>query len=172
MAEIVKRGTASPVSGNIVILGPPTKVTLAPPTTAYLPPLIAGEPIQAGDACHISGVDGQVYRSFGGGATAYAVGPVGAEPTGYTDASLAQVDGYCDEQVFGAGEAITLTKDIVYDYCNVAQTAGKKLFVSNTVPGGLADAASTNGTAWVGKVMGEAPVATTSTKVLLTISRY
>jgi len=172
MANVVARGTASPVSGNLTILDGPSLMTLNPPTSCYVVPLVAGEPIKPGAACFINPTDGLVYNSFGGGATAYAVGPLGLAPTGYTDASLAQVDGFNVEQVFAAGEAVGLMADVVFNWCNVAQTAGKKLFVSGTVIGGLDDAASTNGTAYVAKVQGESPVATTSTKILVKRSNY
>lgn len=172
MANVVARGTASSVSGNLVILDGPSLLTLNPPTSCYVTPLVAGEALKPGAVCHISPVDGLVYNSFGGGATAYAVGPLGLEPTGYTDASLAQVDGWNIEQVFGAGEAVGLMTDVLMNWCNVAQTAAKKLYVSGTVIGGLDDAASTNGTAFVAKVQGESPVATTSTKIKCKLSAY
>lgn len=174
MAVIAKRGTASPVAGNAVILNPPSPVTENPPTSCWLPPAIAGEALTPGQACHYSLVDGKVYASYGGGATAYlnAGTPLGLDPVGYTNASLAQVDGYVFEQVFAVDEAVTLLTDVVFEYCNVAQPVGTKLYVSGTTPGSLDDAASTNGTAWVGKVTGNSPATATGTQVLVKQSRY
>lgn len=88
--------------------------------------LIAGEAIAAGDACYINS-NGQVYRATGAAANAAAV------VRGFA-AVAAQ-----------SGEAVTLLWDVRFRY-GAGLTPGKSLYLSGTVVGGLADAASVGGT--------------------------
>jgi len=89
--------------------------------------LIAGEAIAAGDAVYINS-DGKVYRANGAAANAAAV-----------------VRGFAFIAA-QAGEAITFCYDVRLRY-GAGLTPGARYYLSGTVVGGLADAASTGGTA-------------------------
>jgi hypothetical protein len=123
MAEVAKTGTPSPAS-------------LLIPATNKISGLFAGEDLAPGDACYIKASDGKVYRATGAAANAAAV-VHGFVPT---VAYVAQAD------------AITLIHGSVWRYAT-ALTPGAKLYLSGTVAGGLADAASTGGTTAVGFVV-------------------
>ena len=88
--------------------------------------LLAGEAIAAGDACYIKS-DGKAWKSTGAAANA-----------------AAEVHGFA-AQAASVGEAVTLCWDVRFRY-GAGLTPGTKLFLSGTVVGGLADAASTGGT--------------------------
>lgn len=96
-------------------------------------PRIAGEAIIAGDACYIKN-DGRAWKSTGAAANA-----------------AAQVDGFALEDA-SVGEAVTLGWHINLRY-GAGLTPGTRYYLSGTVAGGLADAASTGGTAWVAKAI-------------------
>lgn len=107
--------------------------------------LKAGEALGAGDACYIKS-DGLVWRSTGAAANAAAA-----------------VDGFAAEAA-AVGEAVTLFTDVTMRYAS-GLTPGAKLFLSGTVAGGLADAASTGGTGQVARVID-------ATRIRVNSSRY
>jgi hypothetical protein len=128
MAEIVKATGYTPV--NYVGTTPVPGVSLAsrqPPANCAITGLKAGENLAAGDACYIKGADGLVYRS-----------------TGAAVAAAAQVDGWAAENVV-AGEAITLYRNVHFNYSAGLLVPGTSYYVSGTVVGGIADVASTGG---------------------------
>jgi hypothetical protein len=100
--------------------------------------LLAGEAIAQGDACYIAS-SGSVMRATGAAANA-----------------AAKVFGFASKAADN-GEAITLARHLNMAYSPlVAGTpvvAGTDLFLSGTVPGGLADAASTGGTVVIAVVI-------------------
>lgn len=108
--------------------------------------LYAGEALGAGDACRINAADGRVYRASGAAAGANA-----------------KVRGYAPQQ-YNVGEPVTLVFDVNFRYAS-GLTPGADLFLSGTVAGGLADAASIGGTAPIGFVVD-------ATRVHLMKSRY
>jgi hypothetical protein len=89
-------------------------------------PLIAGEAIAAGDACRLA-TDGRAYRASGAAADANA-----------------RVRGLAFKAA-SAGEAVTLLRSGRMKY-GAGMVPGTPLFLSGTVAGGLADAASVGGT--------------------------
>jgi hypothetical protein len=97
--------------------------------------LFPGEDIAAGDLCYIKS-DGKVWRS-----------------TGAAVAAAAKVDGMAmiDYKV-GGNQPITLYHGVEVAYGPNTLVPGTRLYLSGTVPGGLADAASTGGTAPVAVV--------------------
>lgn len=107
--------------------------------------LFAGEALGPFDACYIN-ADGKVYKASGAAANA-----------------AAKVRGFAAQAV-GIGEAITLYTNPRVRY-GAALTPGIQLFLSGTVAGGLADAASTGGTGIVG-------FAVDATRVQLFLGRY
>lgn len=134
MAEITKATGYTPT--NFVGSTPVPGVSLAtrqPGAEHSITNLKAGETIAAGDACYIKASDGLIYRSTGAAANA-----------------AAQVDGWAAENCV-AGEALTLFKNVNLNYSAGALTPGTSYFVSGTVAGGIADAASTGGTAVVAR---------------------
>jgi hypothetical protein len=96
--------------------------------------LFPGEDLAAGDACYISATG--VRRS-----------------TGAAAAPAAKVDGFVmiDYKVAG-NQPVTLYHGVEMAYGAATLVPGTRLFVSGTVVGGLADAASTGGTAPVATV--------------------
>jgi hypothetical protein len=96
--------------------------------------LFPGEDLAAGDACYISATG--VRRS-----------------TGAAVAPAAKVDGFAmmDYKVAG-NQPVTLYHGIEIAYGAATLVPGTRLFLSGTVVGGLADAASTGGTAPVATV--------------------
>lgn len=108
--------------------GTPSLASVLPPQSAQIAGLRAGEAIAAGDACRINAADGLVYRSSGAAANANA-----------------NIHGWAAEAV-ATGEAVTLFHGVHYRY-GAGLTPGTSYFLSGTVPGGIADAASLGGTA-------------------------
>lgn len=115
MAEITKTGRPSLASTNV---SPSCRLT----------GLVAGEPLDAGDACYIKASDGRVYKASGATANAEAT----------------RVRGFAAVTV-GIAMGITLLRNVNIGYGSTL-TPGVDYFLSGTVPGGLADAASTGGT--------------------------
>ena len=100
--------------------------SLTPPQSATINGLVAGETIATGDACYIRASDGAVMKA-----------------TGAANTAPADVAGFA----FGpatVGEAITLVTEGNFRYGS-ALTISAKYYLSGTVAGGLADAASTGG---------------------------
>lgn len=126
MAEISKTGVPSPSNPLAV-------------SDNSITGLKAGEAIAAGDACYVKASDGLVYKATGAAANA-----------------AAKVRGFAAKAA-DAGFAVTLlTKGVHIAYgpntSGTSTAAGTDLYLSGTVAGGLADAASTGGTvpvAWV-----------------------
>lgn len=109
-----------------------TKASPQPPSTVALPPnsrpaekLIAGEAIGLLDACQIH-TDGLVMLSNGAANT-----------------QAAAVHGFA-LRAAAVGEPVTLGNDFIAQYAT-GLTPGAPYFLSGTVEGGLADAASTGG---------------------------
>ena len=107
--------------------------SLVPGQDKTIAGLVAGEAIVQGDACYIKS-DGKVWKATGAAANA-----------------AAKVDGFA---MGGAAvnEAVTLVFDVNLRY-GAGLTPGARVYLSGTVAGGLADAASTGGTAPVGFVV-------------------
>ena len=93
----------------------------------------AGEEIAVGDACYI-GSDGRAYRSVG------AAPGEAADVRGFAAAAAAR------------GERVTLVFDVAMRY-GEGLPRGASLYLSATVPGGLADAPSPGGGQQVGYVV-------------------
>jgi len=130
MAEIGKAPGVTPL--NYVNPATVVNVSLAtrqPGAEHVITGLLAGEAIQAGDACFIKSTDGRIWRSTGAAANAAAV-----------------VDGWAAENVI-PGEAISLYKNVNFNYSAAGLTPGTFYYLSGTVVGGIADAASLGGTA-------------------------
>lgn len=89
---------------------------------------IAGEDIAAGDACYIKTSDKKIWRS-----------------TGSAVAAAAKVRGFAAMSA-KTGESVTIFRNVDFHY-GASLSAGADLYLSGTVAGGLADAASTGGTA-------------------------
>jgi hypothetical protein len=127
MAEVAKTGT-------------PSVSTPFPGKEHFIVGLLAGEAIAAADACFIN-TDGLVYKADGSAADAEA------RVAGFAMTPASQ------------GEAVTLGHGIMFGYGpNVAGTpvaAGAQLFLSGTVDGGLADAASVGGTTPIAYAVGD-----------------
>ena len=111
--------------------GIPSLASVLPPQNNNIAGLKAGEAIAAGDACRINAADGLVYRSSGAAATI-----------------AANVHGYAAEAC-ALGEAVTLLHGVNFRY-GAGLTPGASYFLSGTVAGGIADAASTGGTVPLG----------------------
>lgn len=107
--------------------GVPSLASVLPPQNNNIAGLKAGEALAAGDACRINASDGLVYRSSGAAATASA-----------------NVHGWAAEAC-AIGEAVTLLHSVNLRY-GAGLTPGASYFLSGTVLGGIADAASTGGT--------------------------
>jgi len=91
--------------------------------------LFAAETLGACDACYINPADGLIYRSVGSAAAG---------------ADSAQVHGWTPRSA-RAGDAVSLYAGVNFRY-GASLTPGKRLYLSPTVPGGLADAPSPGGT--------------------------
>jgi len=118
MAEVAK---GQPVSYS----------SLTPPQSATINGLIAAEAIAAGDACYIdtaSSPPGRVKKASGAAA----------------DNTVSVVAGFAFQDA-SADDPVTLVTEGNFRYA-AALTPGTRLFLSGTVAGGLADAASTGGT--------------------------
>lgn len=126
--------------------GTPSLASVLPPANNKITGLLAGEAIAAGDACYIKASDGRVWRSTGAAANA-----------------AAQVRGFAAEAA-AAGQAVTLLHGVIFRY-GAGLTPGADYFLSGTVAGGLADAASTGGT-------GKIAYAVDATRVYVKASGY
>lgn len=113
MAEITRSGTPSYASD-------------APPQSATIAGLLAGETIAPSDVCYIKAADGRVWLATGAAATA---------PADVAGFALGGGD---------AGDPVTLITEGNFRY-GAALTISAKYYLSGTVAGGLADAASTGG---------------------------
>lgn len=127
MAEVSKTGVPTPCN--------PLAVQQHSITGLY-----AGELIAGGDAVYIKESDGLVYKTSGAAAT---------EP--------ARCRGFA-AKVASVGEAVTILRDGVHvaygpNTTGVPTPAGRSLFLSGTVAGGLADTASVGGTTAVAFVI-------------------
>lgn len=116
MAEVTKGAVPSPA-------------TPAPPDNCRVAGLYAGETIVQGDACYIRASDGRIMKASGAAANEAArFAGLAAGPA-------------------TAGEPLTLHYSMEYGYKPLvggnAVAAGTPLFLSSTVAGGLADAATT-----------------------------
>ncbi len=117
MAEITKVGT-------------PSLSSILPPMSMQLAGRTAGEAINPYDVIYIKESDGKVYKATGAAAT---------EP--------ARARGYSpDAHAVGDEDVTIYFGDVTVRYGS-GLTPGKALYLSGTVPGGLADAASIGGTA-------------------------
>lgn len=108
--------------------GVPSYSSVTPPQSATIVGLLAGEAIAAGDACYIRAADGRVMLATGAANTA----PADVAGFAFTAAST--------------DDAVTLVTDGNFRY-GAALTISAKYYLSGTVPGGLADAASVGGLA-------------------------
>jgi hypothetical protein len=107
--------------------------TYQPPYNAQRASHIAGEALTAGDMVYLKS-DGKVWKATGAAANAAALA-IGMVLKDYPVGD----------------EGVTVWKDITVNY-GTGYTPGARLYVSGTVAGGLADAASTGGTTAVGYV--------------------
>ena len=107
-------------------VAPVSYSSLVPPQSATINGLKAGENIAAGDVCRIAAA-GTVFRASGAANDANSV----AYGFAFTDASN--------------GEAVTLVCEGNWRYAT-GMTPGTLFYLSGTVAGGLADAASVGGT--------------------------
>jgi hypothetical protein len=136
VSEIAKQTGYTPI--NYVGSTPVPGVSLATTEPGYehaITGLLAGETIAAGDACYIKASDGRIWRSTGAAANAAAV-----------------VDGFAAENCT-AGEALTLYRGVHFNYSGGLLTPGTSYYLSGTVAGGIADAASTGGTTVIARAM-------------------
>jgi len=116
---------------EIAKAGTPSLASVLPPQSSQIAGLRTGEAVAAGDACRINASDGLVYRSNGAAAT-----------------TAANVHGWASEAC-NSGEAVTLLFNVSFRY-GAGLTPGASYFLSGTVVGGIADAASTGGTTPLG----------------------
>lgn len=119
MAEITKPAGTLANGSNLASTLPPQPMQ---------DPLIAGETLAANDACYIKASDGRVWRASGAALN-----------------EAARVFGFVYKAA-QAGKPVTLLHDVVLGgYLTTEVTPGKLLYLSATVAGGLADAATTGG---------------------------
>lgn len=107
--------------------GVPSYSSVTPDQASTVVGLLAGEPIAAGDACRVDTTSGRVFRASGAAAGANA-----------------RVAGFAFVPA-STGDAVTLVDRGNFRY-GAAIASAAPLFLSGTVPGGLADAASVGGT--------------------------
>lgn len=120
--------------------GVPTPVNVLAVQQRSITGLLAGEALAGGDAVYIKSSDGKVWKATGAAAN-----------------EAAQCCGFAARSA-SAGEACTiLTRGVHLAYGpNVSGTPsnpGARLYLSGTVAGNLADAASTGGTAPIARVL-------------------
>jgi len=115
------------------------------PGSQKAPTLLTGEAIAAGDACYVKN-DGLIWRSTGAAANA-----------------AAKVRGFAPTKA-NSGEPLTLVYHVVFQYGS-GLTPGADYYLSGTVVGGIADAASTGGTTPIG-------YAVDATRIFVMNSRY
>jgi len=113
--------------------GLPSLSSVIPANNQKLSGMLAGEAIAAGDLCYLRN-DGLVMRSSGAAVAAAAA------VIGFAAISAP------------VGEAVTLLWDVNLRYGS-GLIPGTKLYLSATVPGGLADVASTGGVSPIGYVV-------------------
>lgn len=113
--------------------GTPSLSSLHPAEENKLSGLLAGEAIAAGDALYLN-TDGRLYRASGAAANA-----------------AARVVGFA-QKAASAGESVSAYRNVRMRY-GAGLTPSTRLYLSGTVPGGLADAASTGGTTPVAVVI-------------------
>lgn len=106
-------------------VGTPSICTPVPPTNSFLNEMLAGEAIAAGDACYLKS-DGKLWKATGAALNA-----------------AARVKGLACKAA-SVGEAVTLVNDVNMEYGS-GMTPGTDFYLSATVAGGLADAATTGG---------------------------
>jgi hypothetical protein len=111
---------------EITRAGLPAVLLVLPPPANRIGGALAGEAIAAGDACRVGG-SGTVYRSIG------AADDEAADVRGFAAAGAKR------------GEAVTLVFDVTMRYGAGLPPSGA-LYLSATVPGGLADCPSPGGT--------------------------
>ncbi len=111
--------------GEITKLGTPSVSSALALAANRISGVLAGEDIAAGDACHIDG-DGKVRRSLGA-----------------TADQAADVRGFAATEAKG-GEAVSLAFDVTMRYGEDLPPS-EGLYLSETVPGGLADSPSPGG---------------------------
>lgn len=117
---------------EIVKSGIPSISTVLPDSADRIAgDIFAGENLGAGDACCINPADGLVYRSSG------AVSGDAAQVHGFTAIPAK------------TGDATTLYMGVNFRY-SANLTPGRRMYLSGTVLGGLADAPSAGGTAPIG----------------------
>jgi hypothetical protein len=119
---------------DITKAGTPTISSTLPDGADKITGLLAGEALGAGDACYIKGSDGLVYRS-----------------TGAAVAAAAKVRGFAARPAV-VGDPVTLITRSNWRY-GTGLTPGTDVYLSGATVGGLADAASTGGTAPIGFVV-------------------
>lgn len=107
--------------------GTPSYSSVTPPQADTIVGLLAGEDIAAGDACYIKSSDGRIWRA-----------------TGAANDALARVSGFAFTAAY-AGDPVTLVTNGNFRY-GAGMTPQTRYYLSGTVAGGLADAASTGGT--------------------------
>lgn len=107
--------------------GTPSLATVQPGAEHQINGLVAGEAIAAGDFVYIKAADGKVWKATGAAANAAAVA------RGIV------------LQAAAAGDAVTVLRGVSVRY-GAGLTPAASYYLSGTVAGGLADAASTGGT--------------------------
>lgn len=108
--------------------GRPSLATQLPGAEHQINGVVAGEAIAAGDFVYIKQSDGRVYKATGAAAN-----------------EAARARGIVFQAAV-AGDGVTIMHGITCHY-GAALAPGVPLYLSGTVAGGLADAASTGGTA-------------------------
>lgn len=108
--------------------GTPSYCSLTPPQSATINGLLAGEAIAAGDAVYIKAADGRIWKA-----------------TGAANNAAADVVGFAFKAA-SAGDPVTVACEGNFRY-GAGLTVSAKYYLSGTVAGGLADAASTGGLA-------------------------
>lgn len=116
---------------EVTVTGKPSLASVLLPPSSKISGLVAGEALLAGKACYIKTSDNKVYLASGAANNAAAI-----------VAGFADVDAPVDEPV-------TLLRDCNIGY-QTGLNGGKPLYLSGTVPGGLADAPSTGGLVPIG----------------------
>ena len=111
---------------EITRAGTPTVLSVLTLANNRINGSLAGEDLAAGDACTIDSA-GRVQRSIGTAA-----------------GEAADVRGFAEAEA-RSGQPVTLVFDVTMRY-GEALPAGENLYLSGTVPGGLADAPSPGGT--------------------------
>lgn len=125
MSEVVKTATPGSLASNI------------PPLSMQDTGIVAGEAILAYAAVYIKASDGKMYNATGAAANA------AARARGWS----------ADVYATGDKDGTIYYGDITVNYASATMTPGDDLFLSGTVPGGLANVASTGGVGVLGFVL-------------------